>query len=387
MIDGILVISTIMGVLGAFLNLASAYEASWEIRDSRKTGKYVNNVMVLAISCGDLLTSIYLLTLTYIHCYIGSEFCERQFEWISGQTCEIIGVLNTTGGTISSLVMALVSCFRLHGTLQALRYRRSEEVTTKLKIKLMLILGGIVVFAVGVAVLPLIDSLDDWFVNGLIYQDIPLFLGAMGKNQLLNIVRIYHGNHESSGTSVSWKTLQNLVSEMFSHDYNGSTSGTKLSFYGNDPVCMFKAFVLPDDPQAGYVWLYLSFHLFCFVTVAICHMIIAIYSKKTRVQNSNATSSLGRKVTLICFTDFCCWMPFLICCALHTAEMVDMSPWYQIFSLNILPLNSVLNPLLYSNIIAAKLGKLLKMLQPARAPSNTRQEEEERPAEFTETSN
>eukprot|EP00116_Pleurobrachia_bachei_P017520 sb/3477782/ len=43
-------------------------------------------------------------------------------------------------------------------------------------------------------------------------------------------------------------------------------------------------------------------------------------------------------------------MPFLICCVLHTAEIMDMSPWYQIFSLNILPLNAILNPVLYSDL-------------------------------------
>ena len=214
-----------------------------------------------------------------------------------------------------------------------------------------------------VSVFPLIDTFDDWFVNGLVFErDIGLFLGVMDKSRLLKILRGYHGSHETrhsvSGNDISWSTFQDMISEMFSHDYD-PVRGKKLSFYGNDPVCMFKAFVLPDDPQVVYVWAYLSFHFLCFVCVAICHGAIGILTERTHVEGTQRCNSLSRKVSLICITDFCCWMPFLICCALHTAEVVDMSPWYQVFSLNILPLNSVLNPILYTNM----LTKILKYFE------------------------
>eukprot|EP00116_Pleurobrachia_bachei_P007330 sb/3467592/ len=142
-----------------------------------------------------------------------------------------------------------------------------------------------------------------------------------------------------------------MISEMFSQDYD-SVRGKRLSFYGNDPVCMFKAFVHSDDPQVLFVWAYLSFHFLCFVCVAICHGLIAILVRRSHIQSTRTSdNSLNCNVSLICLTDFCCWMPFLFCCVLHTAEVVDMSPWYQIFSLNILPLNSVLNPVLYSGVV------------------------------------
>ena len=99
------------------------------------------------------------------------------------------------------------------------------------------------------------------------------------------------------------------------------------------------------------------------MSVAVCHILIVVLSNDVVVPGADqrTKSRLGRKVTLVCVTDFCCWLPFLICCALHTAEVVDMSPWYQVFSLNILPINSVLNPLLYSDI----LTKVLNILKPA----------------------
>eukprot|EP00116_Pleurobrachia_bachei_P001773 sb/3462035/ len=349
----ILAIAFVMGIAGFTLATGSIIKGFKKINKAEKSGQLINQSMVLMISFGDLLTSIYLLTLTTIHLIQGSGFCEYQIEWVSGAPCTIIGVLNSTGSSISSIVMALVSCFRLHGTVMALRYRRSSEVTLMLKIKLGELLGGVTLLSLTMATLPLVDPLDDWFVNGLVFdKGIKLFRGAMEKSQLLSIVRGYHGIQEitKSGNTVSWDTFQEMISEMFSHDYD-PVRGKKLSFYGNDPVCMFKAFVLPDDPQVVYVWFYLSIYFLCFVCVAVCHMAIAILTKRSQVQRNTKFKSLSRKVSLICLTDFCCWMPFLICCVLHTAEIMDMSPWYQIFSLNILPLNSVLNPVLYSDVL------------------------------------
>eukprot|EP00116_Pleurobrachia_bachei_P000015 sb/3460277/ len=349
--DGVLALAVIMGVFGLIFGVIVVSKGVCEVRESKKSGEFINKSMVLAISFADLLTSVYLLTFAFFHWYIDSNFCENQVEWISGVPCMVIGVLNTVGSTMSSVVMALVSCYRLAGNLRALRYRGSDEVTGQLRGRVILQLVAVVVASVAVAMIPLVDAFDKWFVNGLVFEKhIALFIGVMSKSRLLDVFRGYHSTRKAKqsmhGIEVSWSGIQNMVSEMFSSDYD-RVIGKKLSFYGNDPVCMFKAFVLADDPQVFYVWAYLSFHFLSFVCVAVCHVTIAVGTYKNSVR-ATRKSSLGRKVTLICLTDFCCWMPFLICCALHTAEVVDMSPWYQVFSLNILPLNSFINPMLYS---------------------------------------
>eukprot|EP00116_Pleurobrachia_bachei_P011059 sb/3471321/ len=137
---------------------------------------------------------------------------------------------------------------------------------------------------------------------------------------------------------------------MFSEDYNPITE-KRISFYGNGAVCSFKYFVKTDDPQLVFVWSVISLHCVCFITVALFHVLIGVIAGKSQTQSKSKGNDLNIKVTLICITDFCCWMPFLICCILHTAEVLDMSPWYQVFSIIILPLNSVLNPLLYSDLV------------------------------------
>ena len=70
------------------------------------------------------------------------------------------------------------------------------------------------------------------------------------------------------GKTTIWKVLTLIpftilssynfqVNGMFSHDldYEDFTeTKEKAEFYANDGVCLFKYFVLNDDPQRGYVW-------------------------------------------------------------------------------------------------------------------------------------
>ena len=65
---------------------------------------------------------------------------------------------------------------------------------------------------------------------------------------------------------------------------------------------------------------------------------------------------MNRRIAIIITTDFCCWVPFIITCFLHYLEVVDATPWYGIFSMIILPINSVINPFLYDDVVISILG-------------------------------
>ena len=54
---------------------------------------------------------------------------------------------------------------------------------------------------------------------------------------------------------------------------------------------------------------------------------------------------------MIIATDFLCWGPFIIVCALHNVQFIDASDWYVYFAMIVLPINSVINPLLYDKTI------------------------------------
>ena len=148
---------------------------------------------------------------------------------------------------------------------------------------------------------------------------------------------------------------------------HGGVSHRTLGFYGNDPVCLFKFFVSSDEPQSAYSWSLLVTNFLCFGVISISYLVVfAITSTSSLSQSQGATGDmvrsrnnrLQRKISIIILTDFLCWVPFVIICFLHTIGQIDASPWYSLLSILILPVNSVINPLLYNDTVERIVGRV-----------------------------
>lgn len=139
--------------------------------------------------------------------------------------------------------------------------------------------------------------------------------------------------------------------------------GESVHFYGNSGVCVFKYLVTQQDPQKWFTVSILLLNFACFVIISLSYIVInvkTIKSSKGLAGSENKALAqrnrkLQLKVTAIIFTDFLCWVPFTIICFLHFGGAVDATLWYPIFSSIILPINSVINPLLYDSLLGALL--------------------------------
>ena len=60
----------------------------------------------------------------------------------------------------------------------------------------------------------------------------------------------------------------------------------------------------------------------------------------------NRNKLIQRKVSILIATDVLSWVPFLALVLIHFAELVDASNWYSVFSIIVLPCNSIINPIL-----------------------------------------
>ena len=72
---------------------------------------------------------------------------------------------------------------------------------------------------------------------------------------------------------------------------------------------------------------------------------------------------MNRKIAIIIATDFFCWIPFIVICALHSLEVIDATSWYAPISIIILPINSIINPLLYDDTVTKYLMGTIKKYQ------------------------
>ncbi len=71
-----------------------------------------------------------------------------------------------------------------------------------------------------IATIPLMPQFEDYFVNGLHYDNNPLFTASVNKAKHAEILRSYHGK-TNFPDDLSWNRYRDYVDEMFSSDYGG----------------------------------------------------------------------------------------------------------------------------------------------------------------------
>ena len=354
------IVAWVIGILALILNSVSITKSISSIKATKTEPALLNKALVIMIGVGDLSIGIYLTMIAAYDTYYNRNYCFIQLQWVSSNTCMALGILSTTGSQVSLLSMTALSLLRVLGLGNSLRI--PGAITKKSGYKLVAIVVFILVIASTISWLPLYETLEDFFVNGIRYDDSnSLFQGCPNKNVHRDILQMYYGR--ITAKDISWAQIKILVDAMFSNDYGG-ISRYRLSFYGNDPVCLFKYYVKTDDPQKFFVFVIICMNFTCFVVIAVSYGVIVFKTKKSAkklcdISSANTGMSKLTKKTnkrlqtvtqWIIFTDFVCWVPFIITCCLHFGDVLDATPWYPVFSILVLPINSVINPLLYNDI-------------------------------------
>ena len=325
-----------------------------------------DKVLTTVLHFGDLFTGAYLLTIAIVDSLVyGSSYCMERFKWISSDECAFLGVLSTFGAQLSLLAMTCLSVFRAIGTSKIQVYTSKHG-----GIKMFILALIIVVISFFLAYTPLMDRHEDFFVNAVTYINakIKIFPSVVTKETHLVKIKQYFRKILISRVK-SWRKINQLTDEMFSNQHGG-LGRRKIHFYGNDGVCLFKYFVSSEDPQKAYVWGCLSWNFLCFLIIFFCYTKVLLFSKRSerhltrrRGRNNDESDEDRRKtqkyVSAVIFTDFICWIPFIVLCVLHPLEVIDATPLYTVSSIVILPINSMINPILYNNFLTSAFKRMI----------------------------
>ena len=391
-----------MGVLALFLNLFYLPKGIKCIKESHSGQTLLTNTLVSVINTGDLLIGVYLVILAvYDSIIFGRDFCQEQAVWLTGIACSYIGILSTVGSQLSVFTMTVLSANRAWGIIGN-KLTLPSEANKKDVVKVILYVVVIVLASVAVAVLPLLQGLEEYFVQGMYYDPkYKVFIGFPNKARHINVLKEYFNNtvdSQSIRVNMTWREIGEKVDKMFTDDY-GTMGRMAVHFYGNDGVCLYKYFVLTDDARRSrqsidgvtditehrgdpMVWLMLAINFLCFVCVAICYAMIYFTTKKSSEESNSCQNpavqeknrALELKVTILVATDFLCWVPFIIISGLHNMKVIDASSWYIALSTMLLPLNSVINPLIYSNMVDNFMKKLISLIANRDKDANSTQQ-------------
>ena len=238
------------------------------------------------------------------------------------------------------------------------------RVTSQHKLFMVSIATSLLLLSLFISVIPIMDYTEDYFTNGLYYKSNTLFNKVANlevHKDFINQYKVLSAKHKGNSSVLevqsyySWKEVRIFMAEqVFSENLVG-VEGKSLKFYGNDGVCLFKYFVSPDDPQRIFSLTILSLNLICFTIISTTYISVIVTaqgsaSKTTSAKDSRSTQ-LQTKITLMVASNVLSWVPFGVICLLHTLDKIDATRYYKVSSILLLPINSCVNPIIYSNIL------------------------------------
>ena len=274
----------ILGILAFFGNLLVII---WRVLD--KEENRVNSFLLTNLAVADMFMGVYLMTIAIMDLKWQGEYFKHDIEWRSGVGCKIVGVLSMLSSEASVLILTVITTDRLISIVFPFKFKR---LTYKAAV---LACGGVWIFSITISVAP---------ITGITYF----------------------------------------------YDESGN-----FGFYSRSAVCL--PLQLSKGTPAGweysvFFFIALNFISFTFILVAYIAMFWTVkrVSRAARSRNLNKESAMAKRLVFIVMTDFCCWMPIIIINILSlTGNFKDPSKsayvWIAVF---VLPVNSSLNPILYT---------------------------------------
>ena len=232
----------------------------------------------------------------------------------------------------------------------------------------------VIACSASIALVPLVPSLEDFFVQGIHYNPKNrIFIGFPNKEKHVKVLSSYNKTSDLS-LDTTWHDIREGVAKMFTANHS-TLSWNNVHFYGNDGVCLFKFFVRNDDARRSrqtaetafnvvdlidfqgnlMLWIVLAINFTCFVVIGVSYILITLQTWKSAMDSQQTKNpgtlrknkKIQRQITWMIGTDFSCWVPFIIVCYLHNVKFIDATDWYLFFAMIVLPINSVINPLIY----------------------------------------
>ena len=275
-------------------------------RRNESTSQNVQRVLILNLGISDLLMGIYMIIIGAADVHYGQDFFWYSEKWrTENNLCKIAGFLVLLSSETSVFIITAISIDRFL----------------------------ILVFPFGKTRL-----------RGKVFHLTMIFIWSL--SMILALVGIIGKNEELYGQSnvcIGLPLLRRYVNTDGSILYDISRVSHEL-----------------DSEERGPGWtlsiaIFLGINFFCLLTVLFCYIAIFISVRKSRQTASRDPDrteeiKMALKMSLIVGTDFCCWMPIVILGIItQSGDAVSIQTqvyaWIIVF---ILPINSAINPYIYS---------------------------------------
>ena len=380
----------ILGLLCLLGNFVVIYNKTKSLRKKQNSGKEVQiyNVLVLNLALSDFLMGIHLTAIAFeINFKVAAEifFSEQKL-------CNFLGILNALSTQVSTTILLIISFYRLAGVVFPFK---------NVHIKVVIVLGIITWCTwLGIVVLPIIpiETLKTTFTFGLVKER------RLQMDSLIDFLRlttlfqsILEVNAWASDSEIK-SVLQAIIkypsvpvlkqaSEMFGLVNLENDDWSSVGYYDLQYGCALNFFITNEANRLfNYFTLtFVIFNFFASTAMLIAYLLVSCkilekkmllnslckhctagikqMQKNTDADGSNLTlrrdenKKVFRRLSIILITNLLCWIPFSTAAMVLSylpnntgnGELVLTTLLsVQTAMLFVVPLNSILNPYIYS---------------------------------------
>ncbi|XP_039249356.2 uncharacterized protein LOC120327042 isoform X1 [Styela clava] len=323
------------------------------------------NVLVWNLAIADLLVGIYTTAISIQNIRLSrNRYCLEDQRWRSSAQCSALGILLLIGSEQSVFALCIITAFRMKAVLNPMAKSRVRFICMWMAIAW--------ISSIILATAPTAISARDYFTETIWYSQNTLATTIRREDVPKLTKRLLIMLNDSSVTYdlYGWTLLENLISKL-NPTYKPDR---RFGFYSSHGVCLPRLFPDPSNDAAwGYSLLFILVNFLAFIYIFVGYLII--YVKATRsnalassTASSTRAASMQKKVTRIVVTDFLCWMPVCLMALLQLFGIHIPTEVYVPVGTILIPINSALNPFLYSGVP----DWISRRLKPARRFFNFR---------------
>ena len=311
------------------------------IRCLRNQSSKIQELLITHLSLSDFLMGVNMLLLAAADVVYGDYFPSYSDQWRNGPICKVASILSILSSELSVFFVTLISFDRFQGVKYPFGSNR-----LRLKIKICISMTWCVGLILSVVPTALSGVFPDVYEVSEVCVGIPIVKRPVAASYD-SFVEILVNN-----TYIGYTYSFDAYTGAFYYNYNiENIENLILSPYTFSKIVGHKL--------ATYFSLivFIRVNLVCFGLVAYFYVQIFIYARKTiqsagRKPDEKQEIRKAMKMSVIVLTDFCTWVPLLLVCILAQSNVIKVNPltyaWTVAF---ILPINSAINPFLYTLIM------------------------------------
>ena len=364
----IVAVTSIMGIVIIVLNLKEGYKC---FKTSCASNiKAIDRIFLLQIFLYDGLMGAYIcsIVLASIVLKVKGNYCLLEQDWRASPFCSGLGVIFSFSSHGSLLAIAAIS---------TTRFLTCHSLLTEISKKAVLVVSIIGACCnILHSVFPLLpmNEIQDTFRTAIFFKNLNEnpFLNKSSPFNRSSLTELYNKIFHDKGEHDIYEMSQKLSNITTKRDIFDLS---EIGYYGNTGLCVHNIFKdHGENPMYRiYKILYCTVLLVLLIIVSIAYIKIVLKMRSSaQATNSDAAASasaaLTFKVALMIGSQLACWIPFII--TVSYFQYMTQNPAspivFEAFALVVIPINSFLNPVFYSELYKKAKEKVLEKMFPTK---------------------